>query len=378
MARTYQYEPIVLSDVMKSIISEVSTNLSTDIDLGIPQVTFKYGSWTDIQNELIADTSDPAKKNIKYPLVCLLGDYTTNEEGLSNIELLIVDLTTKNKKMDDRIIDVYKPVINPIYAELIEVMSVSPYFTFVGDKIPHQAVNLPHMGSTTEQKGYILPDVLDGKLLTNMSVKIANDMCEGSCDGHVEAIIHDAITDVRVEGFATPIISILMVDAIAINPTGLASTYTLALPLFASMPIVKGTPIHYSVAALPDGIYAFTIQSSNGAEFLFYVEVRAGVANSGFKNYVCQDVAELTCIGDSYSYRVIHLITMRGHDINDYQISLNGPPVYSGAYPLPSLNQTLEYNVLNILYNEVNEIEVFNINRDYSIYNKIYLHYKKN
>jgi hypothetical protein len=81
MARTYQYEPIVLSDVMKSIISEVSTNLSTDIDLGIPQVTFKYGSWTDIQNELIADTSDPAKKNIKYPLVCLLGDYTTNEEG---------------------------------------------------------------------------------------------------------------------------------------------------------------------------------------------------------------------------------------------------------------------------------------------------------
>jgi len=181
MARTYKHEAVLVPLVFESIVSEVSANLASDTDLSINQVSFKYGTWNDIKNDLIGDDKNPDKKLIKYPLVCLIKPNDENyvwENGKFKGDLLILTKTESTELIKNKYVGGnYPNILNPIFMELKQVMIDGNYFSGYLDLVSFPKRDLNHLSDKSESDGYVLPDVLDGIVIELPELKLARKMC---------------------------------------------------------------------------------------------------------------------------------------------------------------------------------------------------------
>lgn len=128
-----------ISDAFKSIVAATEAAIIADnsLDWGVlpKKVYFMHGHPKEIVNVLQAYTNSPEKKNEKYPLVALFRDIREDIEnqrfGLGTTfkcRFVICTLTSPTLRADDREQQNFKPILIPIFEEIIKQISKSKLF----------------------------------------------------------------------------------------------------------------------------------------------------------------------------------------------------------------------------------------------------------
>jgi hypothetical protein len=107
---------MIIRDIFANIVSKIKVN---DID-----VSFKFGYWTTVANELSSEGRSKILQDTRYPLIFLHADVTEVSDSRqyvlgTNPSIYIMDQTRKNWNIEERLENVYIPKLYPIYYELI-------------------------------------------------------------------------------------------------------------------------------------------------------------------------------------------------------------------------------------------------------------------
>ena len=284
MPRTYTYDPYNVPIVFGALVRKVSTNLSTDDDLPlIPYVKYKFGTWLEILDQLVADSKSPAHKTVKYPLVCLIQRFPENYEDINidsiKVDIVIVNISGKTDLISKRYDVNFSQVLNPIYAELKQVIADSHYFMGSNINFKHTKYDIPHMGteSTEGETGYMLPDTMDGILMKDVQLKLNTDSC-ARCVLAYMLDYADFYQLSMVYDNQTNIMSVLATNA---NE----ATYKLYIGETEQLGFVMNSSYGLSLNGFPDGTYIVKVESSTGSKIEGELTIVNGLVDSYTNEY---------------------------------------------------------------------------------------------
>lgn len=158
----------ILTDELETIVTAVKTAL------GISVLNYQYGYLPELNETLKQMEGDPAKFAGKFPLVWLAEPYeiarnTTGIYGIANPDIFIFMATDKTYKAKDRMNNVYKPVLYPVYRELLNQIVLSPVFQhpLVSD-IKHTV----RKGYYWDEQRQVFNDAVDCLKISGLSLRI--------------------------------------------------------------------------------------------------------------------------------------------------------------------------------------------------------------
>lgn len=354
MARTYINSPYVIPEIFRQIVAKVSVNLSTDGDLSIPQVSYKFGTWIEVMDQLIADDKDPNIKAIKYPLIVLLQPYEATYQNARVAafrgDIVIVTNTEPTMKIARRYTEKFEPILFPIYAELHRVIADSRFFLGYNTAFPHKMVELPHMGSASNDgnTAYRLPDFLDGVMLQGVELKINTPLCMATCLPKHAIEVLSVIKTVASSGIGTDTLS---VTATAEN-SDITATYTWSIEnqdgsgvqSLGSFNMAGTNTANLDTLNIADGLHVVTITASNGAQAQIEVGVNVGY-EEGETIPATPVITVLSYVNESEAF--------------DYSIGCGLTPVNTYAYgPLVGTNEASMLRITQVengvqVYDEV-------------------------
>lgn len=134
---------VYIEDVMSAIVAEIHYNGA--------DVFFDYGNYVEIANKL----SEKNRNNTKYPLFALIEDITeteSNEDDVYKIydfTMIIAYHTLQNYSTQQRLTNIFKLILQPLYRNLLDEMLSSTYFKITRDYIEHTKTNRYFLGSET-------------------------------------------------------------------------------------------------------------------------------------------------------------------------------------------------------------------------------------
>jgi hypothetical protein len=145
---------------------------------------YLFGHRLEISNRLVKKDSDSVEKYKKYPLVAFNEQYNTLPERRGNVldwtlNIAILAPTKKEYWSKDRDINVFVPVLDPLYEDFLVKIRQSGLFFWTGDQDapPHSAVRRKFFGITSNEGNvkYIFNDPLDAVELINL--KLSTEIC---------------------------------------------------------------------------------------------------------------------------------------------------------------------------------------------------------
>lgn len=180
--------PIYIQDVMKVVVKNVSDKLLPQLqafDNIITAVHFQYGTGKEIIETLEQLTLNNWQN--KYPLVCLFLDVDeemNNQVGIySNIPRLRIaictgtDPTYKAATRDEK---TFKPILTPIYLELLKQMEYIGFFQYPNGGFPHQQRRNYFWGreGVYGKEATKFNDMLDAIEITFTNIKLLTTDCD--------------------------------------------------------------------------------------------------------------------------------------------------------------------------------------------------------
>lgn len=372
MSSTYSHIPKVLSEIFAEIVAEVSANLASE---AIPQVSFKHGTWLDIATEIKSDAGAPSKKNIIYPLICLI--YKTDERFTDKyndsieVDLMICTRTNKNWTNTERVDNNITPVLYPIYAELKSVIGKCKHFWGWKRKFDHIKTDLLHAGQSSGQSNSDLEiqDFVDGIYLRSCRFKVAQragsfyeepNLCLLTpCQYGIDEYFTTVFKNVSIGGIGTAILSVSVNDwehfdntvpmalplpwAPEIDWQGIGSFVSLNPGATASDP---WTGTFDTTTGFGDGVYRGMIKNGD-AQVEFYYKITAGVI-SIHTSLIEQDIAELNLACSQYP---------------NYPITVNARMKWAIGTGQSSIMQGYSLKV----FGETKKTETFTATNDYTV-----------
>lgn len=143
---------------------------------------YLYGRTLTISNVLTEMEKDSTRKYKKYPLIALrLDTPETIVDGLRefNLNLAFLTLTSRNYTDEQRMANVVKPVLYPLYEEFMTQFGNVGLFMWPGnqDKPPHTKIDKLYWGTTgaNGNEANTFPDVLDA--VEVLDLKFRMDDC---------------------------------------------------------------------------------------------------------------------------------------------------------------------------------------------------------
>lgn len=139
---------------------------------------YMYGHRLEISNRLLEKDKDRVYKYQKYPLIALRMDIPEPYiGGMYNyrLNIAILTLTEKEYNAEQRMTNVIKPVLAPLYDRFVKELWHVGLFTWTGDQRipPHTPIIRPYWG-TAQAEGnvkHIFNDPLDAIELINLEIK---------------------------------------------------------------------------------------------------------------------------------------------------------------------------------------------------------------
>lgn len=181
-------------------IPELFRNLVTRVDLktfarAIPFHTyFDYGRYLEIDKRLIQKGLSAAAKSKRFPLVWLVIPFTKSFPALGDMQvrrmqIIICNVTKPNSTTPDRFNENFTNYLWPIYTELMNQISISGYFSNVGENFPHDLIEQPfwdgketgQVGNTnlgTNEAANMFNDYVDAIQLKNIQLDINLQTCD--------------------------------------------------------------------------------------------------------------------------------------------------------------------------------------------------------
>jgi hypothetical protein len=162
----------ILTDEMATVVAATKTKL------GLQVLNFQYGYIEELNETLKQMEGDPSSYDKKMPLVWLAEPFriTRGEIGIygnTQVDLYIFNHTTKDWKATDRMTNNYKPVLYPIYRELLNQIVLSVVFdhTQVED-MQHEVVKGYYWG---EDQKKVLYDAVDCLIAGSLKLRISDN-----------------------------------------------------------------------------------------------------------------------------------------------------------------------------------------------------------
>lgn len=138
-------KPVYVVDLIGDVVERVKCKF--------PTVNYQYGHFLEIANTLV-EWSKGSFDSKKYPLIALFQDFSevkSNTVGIDSrvsLHILIATRTQKDYKAEKRYEVNFKPILYPIYYELMHQLQRSNYFQHAGD-IPHTKIDRLYWGTET-------------------------------------------------------------------------------------------------------------------------------------------------------------------------------------------------------------------------------------
>jgi hypothetical protein len=183
--------PIYVYEIIEDLVSKVSTKLMPTLqafDSLITGVHFDHGHPSEIIETL--QQKDKSGTNLvfdKYPLVALFHDYPErfNQEvgirGSVTLHMIIARSTEPTYKSSDRYDNNFKPVLYPIYGELMKQIIKSPYFMGAQsvNQLSHTKIDRLYWGreGLYKNEGNVFNDFIDCIEIRDLELKLNINNC---------------------------------------------------------------------------------------------------------------------------------------------------------------------------------------------------------
>lgn len=179
-------ETAVLAKVQAAELAVRQLTQPTATVSGIETINYQFGHLKEIIETLQQYEKAPSYKGKKYPLVWLILDYpeqygnSGGYAGECTLQIIICYSTELAIKTGDRYAKYIKPILMPIYEELMKQIDASGYFvTYSADHIPHQMTEHPYWGrgGLGDSAGNVFADAVDAIEISEMKLKINHPLC---------------------------------------------------------------------------------------------------------------------------------------------------------------------------------------------------------
>ncbi len=319
MARTYDIEPILTPNIFRDIVATVSTNLSTDNDLDIPQVSFKQGSWLKIQQQLTEEAKSQDHKNVRFPMVALIHRYTegyTLNDNEFTGDLIIFALRPPTDTVGKSYSGNFPNVLNPIYAELRQVICDSSYFLGYNHAMKFPKMDIVDAGESAKYGNvrYEIPEHTDAIVIKDLTLRLHKQACSAFnvCQHSYEVSELNYIARVDISGLNTNTLVVGFADEDVIEE-GVTPTYSVYVGTNNLGAITGGSAFNINVSGYQDGHYTGKILSSVGAEVGFAFTVANGRNTAFTKVIQARFVNTLPCLlWPDFPYSIVHSIDCGG------------------------------------------------------------------
>jgi hypothetical protein len=144
-------QPVFIVDDFRDIVLAVSEALTTELKLINSQMTgvhYLHGHPKEILQSLVELSKGPVSKFSRFPLIALFQDFPERMGAAAgyytdaDLHLIIAMGTEQNYTAGDRYLKNFKPVLYPIYFELLKQIRLSRKFEVItGDQYPHVKID---------------------------------------------------------------------------------------------------------------------------------------------------------------------------------------------------------------------------------------------
>lgn len=187
--------PVYIVDIIGAVVQKVQTEVLATIQtnetnaLGatlIQNINYQYGHFRELIVTLAQWDTDPSFQQQKYPLIYLVQDFREQRGKLAGVyadvslNIIICHQTLAEYKATDRMANVFKTVLYPIYYSFIRQLA-KHNLTFAAspDLIPHDKWDRTYWG-TSGMGGNdktMLNDFVDAIDIQNLQLKIDYQPC---------------------------------------------------------------------------------------------------------------------------------------------------------------------------------------------------------
>lgn len=147
-------KPVYIQDIIGDVVTRVNTKLLTQLqayDPKIVAINYQYGEYKEVFNTLVQQgKADGGAK--KYPLVWLWMPITLDSgdrvgiADVSPLRIIIARWGNNTDKTAARYANNFKPVLYPIYLELLNQLYLDPRIIADAKGIPHRHIDWPYWG----------------------------------------------------------------------------------------------------------------------------------------------------------------------------------------------------------------------------------------
>jgi hypothetical protein len=172
----------IVVDEMQTIVAAVKTALA------LPVLNYQYGEEEELMTTLnqwtLSKGTTADKSGDKFPLVWLFQPFEVDKKDpgafygrLTDGKIFIFAPSKMDYKAAERMTNVYKPTIYPIYRELLNQIILSGVFTGTGEQlgigsIEHSVMDRYYFSAISEE---IIGDVVDCSIIYDLELFISNN-----------------------------------------------------------------------------------------------------------------------------------------------------------------------------------------------------------
>ena len=315
MSATYSQIPPSVRDIFEPIVTEVSDNLASDTSLDIDSVTYYCETWLELINRL---NKEGQAGMTRYPFIALIRNWELSYDGTihpdTKLTFVVCTNSTAQKYSEDRESENYEPILRPIWAEFLACMKNSTGLLGYNIGGKYNYMESLHLGTDSPDgnKKYMLPDVVDGIIVTDFEVKLngAEDCLPTTIGPSLTRIVYlNNVSSLTIAGIQSTDIRVQLVEAQYTDYNNLGfgtspeysvylehSTYTAAITVGETLSIPLGdSPTdgdYYGYISCDD-----TVQESR---LYFWYGIRAG--RLGYYTDICKfKLRNFTLTGEQYT-----------------------------------------------------------------------------
>ncbi len=166
----------IIEDMMGDVVAEMRAMA------GETTPYYQYGHIAEISDILKNMEGDPVNRNRKFPLIILRLDnpgQVDDEIVRWNLNLAIVTFTDAGYRAPERLENVFKPVLFPLYELFIDALKLSPHFSWDGNYPEHTKIDRYYWGSTSGFRNakQIFDDPTDAIEIINLKINSRIKTC---------------------------------------------------------------------------------------------------------------------------------------------------------------------------------------------------------